>query len=335
MAKILPFARKSGWPMWDPSVAPFMLSAISRKSSSVILLVPNAPEAPAPELVEEAREIVAWAAAVFERLRGERWDRMRHRPARRIGHMTARLPPLRTVPAVMALAVLGWIGISNPAASAQSAGERTIFFAALDEAGKPVRDIKTEEILIREDGVDRNRVGEAIDQNMNIMLLADTTAALDEMLLDVRTALIAFVSQVHAVSPDAQISLMEFGQAAVTAVPFTTSDADLAKGINRLSGKPRSASVLLEAINAASNNLAKRPSPGAPSSRSTSSRATNRAARNPREYHRVPSKVRGAVVVCVDPEGRAQESTARRRAECFHEEHRRRPRVHRRGFRRP
>ena len=83
----------------------------------------------------------------------------------------------------------------------------------------------------------------------------------DEMLLDVRKALIAFVRQVHAVSPDAQISLMEFGQAAVTVVPFTTSDADLEKGVNRLSGKPRSASVLLEAINAASNNLARRPSP--------------------------------------------------------------------------
>ena len=54
---------------------------------------------------------------------------------------------------------------------------------------------------------------------------------------------------------------MEFGQAAVTVVPFTTSGPDLEKGINRLSGKPRSASVLLEAINAASNNLAKRPSP--------------------------------------------------------------------------
>ena len=176
--------------------------------------------------------------------------------------MTARLHLSRTVPAVIALAALGWIGVSNPAASAQSAGERTIFFAALDEAGKPARDIKTEEILIREDGVDREIVSvKPSTETLNIMLLADTTAALDEMLLDVRTALIAFVSQVHAVSPDAQISLMEFGQAAVTAVPFTTSDADLAKGINRLSGKPRSASVLLEAINAASNNLAKRPSP--------------------------------------------------------------------------
>ena len=176
--------------------------------------------------------------------------------------MAARTRQSRTVPALIALVVLGWIALSSPAARAQSAGERSILFSAVDEAGKPVKDIKTDEILIREDGVDREVVSvKPSTETLNVMLLADTTAAVDEMLLDVRTALIAFVHQVHAVSPNAQISLMEFGQAAVTVVPFTTSDADLEKGINRLSGKPRSASVLLEAINAASNNLAKRPSP--------------------------------------------------------------------------
>jgi type IV secretory pathway TrbF-like protein len=182
--------------------------------------------------------------------------------ARRITEMAARIRQSRTVPALIALAVLGWIAASSPAARAQSAGERAIIFSAVDEAGKPVKDIKTDEILIREDGVDREIVSvKPSTETLNVMLLADTTAAVDDMLLDVRTALIAFVHQVRAVSPDAQISLMEFGQAAVTVVPFTTSDADLEKGINRLSGKPRSASVLLEAINAASNNLAKRPSP--------------------------------------------------------------------------
>ena len=176
--------------------------------------------------------------------------------------MAAPIRQSRTVPGLIALAVLGWIAAASPAARAQSAGERSIIFSAVDEAGKPVKDIKTDEILIREDGVDREIVSvKPSTETLNVMLLADTTAAVDDMLLDVRTALIAFVHQVHAVSPDAQISLMEFGQAAVTVVPFTTSDADLEKGINRLSGKPRSASVLLEAINAASNNLGKRPSP--------------------------------------------------------------------------
>ena len=176
--------------------------------------------------------------------------------------MTAGPDRSRTTLALLALVAVPWLAITSLTAREQSAGERTLIFSALDEAGKPVKDIRTDEILIREDGVDREIVSvKPSTETLNIMLLADTTAAVDEMLLDVRKALMAFVNQVHAVSPNAQISLMEFGQAAVTAVPFTTSGPDLEKGINRLSGKPRSASVLLEAINAASNNLAKRPSP--------------------------------------------------------------------------
>jgi hypothetical protein len=176
--------------------------------------------------------------------------------------MTVRTYYSRPALALLALVVVPWLAASSLTAREQSAGERTLIFSALDEAGKPVKDIRTDEILIREDGVDREIVSvKPSTETLNIMLLADTTPALDEMLLDVRKALIAFVNQVHAVSPNAQISLMEFGQAAVTSVPFTTSGPDLEKGINRLSGKPRSASVLLEAINAASNNLAKRPSP--------------------------------------------------------------------------
>ena len=244
--------------------------------------------------------------------------------------MTAGTHHSRTALALLALVAVPWLAITSLTAREQSAGERTLIFSALDEAGKPVKDIKTDEILIREDGVDREIVSvKPSTETLNIMLLADTTAAVDEMLLDVRKALMAFVNQVHAVSPTAQISLMEFGQAAVTAVPFTTSGPDLEKGINRLSGKPRSASVLLEAINAASNNLAKRPESAA-CDRLAQHRAGRRTEpRGSEADRRVPPQVRGAVVVRVDPEGRAQEPAARRRAERLHEEHRRRPRIHR------
>jgi hypothetical protein len=54
---------------------------------------------------------------------------------------------------------------------------------------------------------------------------------------------------------------MEFGQAAVGLTPFSTSAEDLEKAVTRIAGKPRAASVLLEAIVAASSDLAKRPSP--------------------------------------------------------------------------
>ena len=167
-----------------------------------------------------------------------------------------------TILGLIALVVLAWMAVASTAARAQSGGDRTIIFGALDEAGKPVKDLKSDEILIREDGVDREIVSvKPTTETLNVVLLADTSQAAEDMLRDLRVSLTAFVRQVHVVDATAQISLMEFGQAAVTVVPFTTSGADLEKGINTLSGKPRTASVLLEAINAASTNLAKRPSP--------------------------------------------------------------------------
>ena len=116
--------------------------------------------------------------------------------------MTARTHLARPALALLALVVVPWLAVSSLTAREQSAGERTLIFSALDEAGKPVKDIRTDEILIREDGVDREIVSvKPSTETLNIMLLADTTAAVDEMLLDVRKALIAFVNQVHAVSP--------------------------------------------------------------------------------------------------------------------------------------
>jgi VWFA-related protein len=147
-------------------------------------------------------------------------------------------------------------------AAVPAPADKSIFVSALDESGKPVKDLTADEFAIREDGVDREVTGlKPATQTLNIVLLADTTKEADDFIQDIRNSLSAFVRQVHGSSADAQISLMEFGQAAVTMVPFTASTADLEKGINRVVGKPDADSVLLEALIAASNSLAKRPSP--------------------------------------------------------------------------
>ena len=70
-----------------------------------------------------------------------------------------------------------------------------------------------------------------------------------------------FVKHVSAAAPDAQIALMEFGQASIPVVNFTSKAADLEKGINRLFPKPDATSVLLEAMMEANKQLEKRPSP--------------------------------------------------------------------------
>ena len=163
---------------------------------------------------------------------------------------------------VQLLGVIILAFLASEPARTQGARDKSIFVAAVDEAGRPVKDLTVNEFLIREDGADREVVGlKPATDPLQISVLGDTTESAEDFIRDIRVALTAFVRQVHATSPDAQISLMEFGQAAMTITPFTTSTADLEKGITRLVAKPRAASVLLEGLIDASNNLSKRPSP--------------------------------------------------------------------------
>jgi hypothetical protein len=153
---------------------------------------------------------------------------------------------------------------ATPHAAARSApaDEKSVFVAVLDDSGRPATDLTMQDFRLREDGVDREIVSvKPATQPLQIALLADSTAGAEPLIRDIRTSLAAFIKQVHSTSPDAPISLMEFGQAAVTTVPFVTDDASLRGGIGKLVGRPGAASVLLEAIIEASNNLAKRPSP--------------------------------------------------------------------------
>ncbi len=168
----------------------------------------------------------------------------------------ARSPVLLAL--VCGLAVIPVLAERPPA----PAEDKTIFLSALDGSSKPVTDLKLEDMRLREDGADREIVSvKPSTQPLSVMLLADTTAGAEPFVQDIRKALTTFVRQVMTASPGAAISLMDFGQAAVTRVPFSTKPEDLEKGINMLVAKPQAASVLLEALWQASDNLAKRPSP--------------------------------------------------------------------------
>lgn len=159
---------------------------------------------------------------------------------------------------VMALA----FGALTSGPYAQSAVDKSIFVSAVDASGAPVKGLTAAEFRAREDGADREVVAlEPATDTLNIVVLADTTKNADTFIRDIRNSLTAFVRQVHAVSPDAQISLMEFGQAAVTVTPFTNTTGDLEKGITKLVSRPDADSVLLEALIAANESLAKRTSP--------------------------------------------------------------------------
>jgi VWFA-related protein len=143
----------------------------------------------------------------------------------------------------------------------QNAVDKTIFVSVLDEAGKPVKDLKTAEFRVREDGADREVVDAKLaTEPLYVTLLVDTTPGTEPYIQDIRKALAAFAQQIAAGNPEARISVMEFGQAAVPLVPFTTDREKLDSTIKRIYPKRSAESVLLEALHDAANALAKQSS---------------------------------------------------------------------------
>jgi VWFA-related protein len=168
--------------------------------------------------------------------------------------MTRRHSLVPPVAALLALALAPALG-----AWGQTAADKTIFVSVLDDTGKPVKDIGLGDILIREDGTDREVISISPAKDpLYVALLVDTTPAAEPYIQDIRRSLTAFVQQIAAASSDARISVTEFGQAAIPITPFTTDREKLLKDVNRIFPKRGDVpAVLLEGLKDASDSLAK------------------------------------------------------------------------------
>jgi len=183
--------------------------------------------------------------------------------------MYARWFHLRVVPALVVVSAT--LALTSPSLTGWEQDEKILYLSALDAKGNSVTDLKTGDVLVREDGQDREVVNVKISTApLQIVMLADTTkeagdtgmmtrqdtvAGAAELIRDIRVALTAFSRDIMAANPASQIELMEFGQAAVPVTKLTSNLADIEKGINRLFPKPNADSVLLEAIMDASKTL--------------------------------------------------------------------------------
>jgi hypothetical protein len=158
-----------------------------------------------------------------------------------------------------------------PALAAFQGGvNKSLFVAVLDENGRPVRQFTADDVLIREDGQDRAVVEvKPASQPISVAFLVDTAqgsrvqdhyGTTEEYVRDMRVATSSFAHQLMTLAPDAQISLMEFGQAAVTMVKYTSELTEFDKGVNKIVSRPGVGSVLGEALEAANKDLAQRPS---------------------------------------------------------------------------
>ena len=78
---------------------------------------------------------------------------------------------------------------------------------------------------------------------------------------DLRRALTSFVTSIKSGNPDAQIAILDFAGASVTAVDFTTAAPELDRYIQRLFPNRRADAVLIEALVDGGKKLSDKPSP--------------------------------------------------------------------------
>ena len=163
---------------------------------------------------------------------------------------------------LVAASCLALLMTSDVSPVSAQGNHKSIFVSVLDADGKPVTGMTAVDFAIREDNVDRKIVDvKPATQPLYIAMLVDTTTGAEPFISDIRDGFSGFVRQVLQKNPGAQLSLWEFGQAAVRVENFTDDGAKLIGKINRLFPRLNASSVLLEALNDASNDLARKPSP--------------------------------------------------------------------------
>lgn len=136
---------------------------------------------------------------------------------------------------------------------------KSIFVSVLDAGGNPVTGMTDADFLIREDNIDRKVVSvKPATQPLHIAMLVDTTTGAEDFVPDIREGFTGFVKAVLAKNPESQLSLWEFGQAAVRIQDFTSDGVKLAQQTGRLFPKPNASSVLLEALIEASDAFDKK-----------------------------------------------------------------------------
>src|SRR5436190_11486537 len=130
--------------------------------------------------------------------------------------------------------------------------QRSLYVSVVNEAGAPVPDLGPADFVVREDNVAREvlRVDPA-DEPMQIAVLVDTSQTARDNISYMRTALPPFVTTLtnpNEAGRKNQVALIAFGERPTIFTDYTTSAADLQRGINRIWSQTNSGAYLLDAI---------------------------------------------------------------------------------------
>ena len=129
---------------------------------------------------------------------------------------------------------------------AQQATERTVYASIVDKNNAPITGLAANEFVVREDDAAREvlRVSAATEP-MHIAVLVDTSQAIDEHLLDVRTALTAFFKQMGGKH---EIALIGLGERPTVLSDYTRDVARLEKSVGSVFARSGSGTYILDGI---------------------------------------------------------------------------------------
>ncbi len=149
---------------------------------------------------------------------------------------------------------LAFTAFAAPAAFAQ-AQERVVYTSVVDKDGAPVLDLTVKDFIVREDGVAREVLRVAKDDDpLQVALLVDNSTSMRSRLPQLRKAAAAFVRATRDGVPLAFITLAE---RPTTVVGYTTEREPLFSAIDRMFSFD-AGNYLLDGIAETSQALAKR-----------------------------------------------------------------------------
>ena len=152
------------------------------------------------------------------------------------------------------LVILAMLLPASPV-SAQ-ATERTVYASVVDKNDAPVSGLGAGDFIVREDDQAREvlRVLPATEP-MQIAVLVDTSQAMEEHMLDVRTALRGFFKQMGGKH---EIALIGLGERPTVLSDYTRDAARLEKAVGSVFSRSGSGTYILDAIVEASDGLRRR-----------------------------------------------------------------------------
>jgi hypothetical protein len=136
------------------------------------------------------------------------------------------------------------------------ATERIVYASVVDKNDAPVTGLTAGELIVREDDTAREvlRVAPATEP-MQIALLIDTSQAMEEHMLDIRTALRNFFK---AMGGKHDIALIGLGERPTVLSDYTRDGARLEKAVGSVFSRTGSGTYIMDAIVEASDGLQRR-----------------------------------------------------------------------------